>query len=119
MHWTTNVLFTWSSKDLKYNQTLERLQLAIKLINFGFRIIQMYPNVSWTNGQSTLYEPSWITVHNTNDICYDEFLKVNFAMFFDQLFADTVVDKLPDDQTIIVREPKYFKQLKLVGNIIK
>ena len=36
---------------------------------------------------------------------------VNFAMFFDQLFADTVITKLPDDQRIIVREPKYFEQL--------
>ena len=32
-------------------------------------------------------------------------------MFFDALFVDTVIDKLPDDQRIIVREPKYFEQL--------
>ena len=32
-------------------------------------------------------------------------------MFFDQLFAETVVGKLPEDQRIIVREPKYFQQL--------
>ena len=37
--------------------------------------------------------------------------QVNFAMYFDQLFADTNIDKLPDDQRIIVREPKYFEQL--------
>ena len=39
------------------------------------------------------------------------FAKVNFEMFFDQLFADTGVDKLPDDQRIIVRAPTYFEQL--------
>ena len=32
-------------------------------------------------------------------------------MFFDQLFADTLIEKLPDDQRIIIREPKYFQQL--------
>ena len=32
-------------------------------------------------------------------------------MFFDQLFADTSIDKLPEDQRIIVREPKYYQQL--------
>ena len=32
-------------------------------------------------------------------------------MFFDQLFADTLIKKLPDDQRIIIREPKYFQQL--------
>ena len=40
--------------------------------------------------------------------------QVNFAMYFDQLFADTNIDKLPDDQRIIVREPKYFEQLNAV-----
>ena len=40
--------------------------------------------------------------------------KVNFAMYFDQLFADTDINKLPDDQRIIVREPKYFEQLNAV-----
>ena len=40
--------------------------------------------------------------------------QVNFAMYFDQLFADTEIDKLPDDQRIIVREPKYFEQLNAV-----
>lgn len=40
--------------------------------------------------------------------------QVNFAMYFDQLFADTDIDKLPDDQRIIVREPKYFEQLNAV-----
>jgi len=39
---------------------------------------------------------------------------VNFAMYFDQLFADTNIDKLPDDQRIIVREPKYFEQLNAI-----
>ena len=32
-------------------------------------------------------------------------------MFFDQLFADTAIEKLPDTQRIIVREPKYLQQL--------
>ena len=35
-------------------------------------------------------------------------------MYFDQLFADTDIDKLPDEQRIIVREPKYFEQLNAV-----
>ena len=34
-------------------------------------------------------------------------------MFFDQLFADTAIDKLPENQRIIVREPKYYQQLNL------
>ena len=40
--------------------------------------------------------------------------QVNFAMYFDQLFVDTNIDKLPDDQRIIVREPKYFEQLNAI-----
>ena len=40
--------------------------------------------------------------------------QVNFVMYFDQLFADTNIDKLLDDQRIIVREPKYFEQLNAV-----
>lgn len=36
---------------------------------------------------------------------------VHFAKFFEQLFDDTDIGKLPDDQRIIVREPKFFQQL--------
>ena len=38
-------------------------------------------------------------------------LQVNFELFFDELFSDTVTDKLPGSQRIIVREPKYYHQL--------
>ena len=42
---------------------------------------------------------------------YLYFTKVHFAKFFEQLFYDTDIGKLPDDQRIIVREPKFFQQL--------
>ena len=37
--------------------------------------------------------------------------QVNFELFFDELFSETVVGKLPGSQRIIVREPKYYHQL--------
>ena len=34
-----------------------------------------------------------------------------FAIFFDKLFSDTKIGTLPENERIIVREPKYFQQL--------
>ena len=39
-------------------------------------------------------------------------------MFFYQLFADTAIDILPNDQRIIVREPKYFEKLNSHGGSV-
>ena len=35
-------------------------------------------------------------------------------VYFEQLFADTDVTPLPDDQKIIVYEPKYYEQLNTI-----
>ena len=46
-------------------------------------------------------------IHNT----LLNFFQIGLAGFFEQMFADTEITQLPNDQKVIVSAPKYFAQL--------
>ena len=57
---------------------------------------------------TTLFSGNFNEVFNDNK---SFIFQVNFELFFNELFSDTKIGKLPDNQRIIVREPKYYQQL--------